>query len=337
MTKITPTAAATNFAAQHDANLTNQDKGKIIVFVNNGKGANVPKEKEYNLYGQDFESFEKFKGKDRHDAMRLTNSFATDVKKAYLQLQHDYPDVYIEFDEMPDPKKCGKGREAFITYQFKLEYWKTLSITKIDNAREKSSDEKIQEEGEKTRAAVAAAAAAVMDNDDLNTAITLDEQDKNNEELKDAIKKEGANTRATVKKESEANQAKTEEEGKKTRDAVFIDGAITRVHNEDEHRRTREQIQKSAQDTQEVVKDEAEKTRENSNENAAQVEKTVKKEAEKTREKIQEAIEIDDPTGIKRDIYKTKKFLNDHKNAIRGGLLFGAPGAIIGSKLDDEE
>ena len=64
---------------------------------------------------------------------------------------------------------------------------------------------------------------------------------------------------------------------------------------------------------------------------------TVKNEAEKTREKVQEGIEIDDPTGMKRKIHKTKKFFDDNKGAVTGGILFGAPGALIGSKLDEKE
>lgn len=337
MTKITPTTATTNYVAQNDANVPNQKNGTVIVFVNNGKNAEKPKQKEFNLYGKDFENFEKFKGNDKHDAMRMTNTFAGDVKKAYLQLQHEFPDVYLEFEDMPDPKKCGKGREGFFTYQQYLAEWKDLSLKKIENEREKSTAETLEAEGAKTRAAVGSAAAAVIANDDLNTAITLDEQEQNTEELKDAIKKDGANTRATVKKESEKNQLTTEKEGRKTRNAVFIDGAVTRVHNEMEHEQTRRVTEKTAEATQDVVRDEAEKTRENSDENRAQVEKTVKNEAEKTREKVQEGIEIDDPTGMKRKIHKTKKFFDDNKGAVTGGILFGAPGALIGSKLDEKE
>lgn len=336
MTKITPATAAANYAAQNDANVPNQQNGKIIVFVNNGKGAEQPKRNEYNLFGKDLENFEKFKKNDRHDAMRLTNSTASDVKKAYMQLQHEFPDVFLEFEPMPDPKKCGKGREGFFTYQQQLAEWKDFAIRQIENAREASFVDTVNEEGAKTRHTVKNAAEAVMANDDLNTAVILANQEDNTEELKDAIKQDGAHTRATVKKESEANQLKTEQEGKKTRDAVFIDGAMTRVCVENEHNRTNEQVRKSAEDTQYVVKDEAEKTRENSNENRAQIEDTVKKEAEKTREKVQEAIEIDDPTGTKRAIHNTKKLLRDNKNTIIGGLLLGTPGAIIGSRLDND-
>ena len=337
MTKITPATGATPVAQNTATSGTNNTKEKIVVFVNQGGNSKPAKEKEFNLYGKDFENFSKFKGNDKHDAMRMTNAYAGDVKKAYLQLQHEFPEVHLEFDDMPDPKTCRKGREGFFTYQQYLSEWKDLSLKKIENEREKSTVEALEEEGAKTRFAVGAAAATVIANDDANTAIVLNEQEQNTDEVKEAIKKDGANTRATVKKESEANQAKTEEEGKKTRDAVFIDGAITRVQNEDEHARTREQVRQSAEDTQQVVKDEAEKTRENSNENAQQVENTVKKEGEKTRAKVQEGIEIDDPTGTKRAIYKTKKALRDNPATVMGGLLFGGPGAILGRKIDEDE
>ena len=94
---------------------------------------------DFNLYGKDFENFEKFKGNDKHDAMRMTNSAANDVKVAYMQLLHEFSDVSITFEPMPDPKKCGKKREGFITYQQQLEDWKDLALMQISNARQKST------------------------------------------------------------------------------------------------------------------------------------------------------------------------------------------------------
>lgn len=47
--------------------------------------------------------------------MRITTSAYNTVKKQYMQLQHEYPDVVVNFEPMPDPQKCGKKREGFLT------------------------------------------------------------------------------------------------------------------------------------------------------------------------------------------------------------------------------
>lgn len=60
----------------------------------------------------------------------------------------------------------------------------------------------------------------------------------------------------------------------------------------------------------------------------------VRKEGEKTRDKVDEAIDIDDPTGAKRAVHKAKKVFNKHKGAIIGGALSAPGGAIIGNELD---
>ena len=113
--------------------------GSVEVEIVFPKTAQDAKPVEFNLYGKDFENFEKFKGNDKHDAMRMTTTAANDVKVAYMQLRHEFPDVYITFEPMPDPKKCGKKREGFITYQQQLEDWKDVALMQISNAREKST------------------------------------------------------------------------------------------------------------------------------------------------------------------------------------------------------
>lgn len=307
MTKITQATGAEFVPAQKKNEIVEAQKDTIVVFVNKGAGAEKQKPQDYNIYGKDFANFSKFKGNDKHDAMRLTNACANDVKKAYMQLQHEFPDVVLEFDEMPDPQKCGKGREGFFTYQQQLDNWKDFALSKIEAQRELSTKEITREEGAKTRAAVAGAAAATIANDDLNTAIILEEQQLKADELKEAVEKDGAATRSTVRKEGENIKEQVREEAQKTRDAVFIDGAITRINNRYEHARTRTTVRQEADETRAVVREEAEETRDNADKNTKKVENTVREEGQKTRDKVDEAIEIDDPTGTKRAIHKAKK------------------------------
>ena len=74
-----------------------------------------------NDYGGDIANFAKFKGNDKNDAMRLTNSAANDVKKQYMQLQHEYPGIELQFEPMPNPQTAGKKREGFFNYQQQLD------------------------------------------------------------------------------------------------------------------------------------------------------------------------------------------------------------------------
>lgn len=101
-----------------------------------GVGTTVQSDTNFNLYGNDIANFEKFGGNDKNDAMRLTSSTANDVKRAYMQLQHDFPDAVVAFEPMPDPKTCGKKREGFFNYQMLLEQWKTNAFQQIENARD---------------------------------------------------------------------------------------------------------------------------------------------------------------------------------------------------------
>lgn len=117
-----------------------------------------------NTYGNDFANFSKFKGNDKNDAFRLTASVYNTVKSQYMQLQHEYPNVVVEFEPMPNPQNYGKKREGFFNYQTALESWKNNALTLINNKREASTVE-----------VVGAGVAAVVENDNLNTAM-LSEQ-----------------------------------------------------------------------------------------------------------------------------------------------------------------
>ena len=88
--------------------------------------------------------------------MRLTNSAANDVKKAYMQLQHEFPGLALQFEPMPDPQKCGKKREGFFNYQQQLSNWKDIALTQIANERERSTQELVH-----------GAAGAIIDNDNV--------------------------------------------------------------------------------------------------------------------------------------------------------------------------
>ena len=94
-----------------------------------------------NTYGGDVANFAKFKGNDKNDAMRLTNSAANDVKKQYMQLQHEYPGIELQFEPMPNPQTAGKKREGFFNYQQQLDNWKDNAMTQINNARERNTVE----------------------------------------------------------------------------------------------------------------------------------------------------------------------------------------------------
>lgn len=98
-----------------------------------------------NTYGKDFANFANFKGNDKNDAMRITTSAYNTVKKQYMQLQHEYPDVVVNFEPMPDPRKCGKKREGFFNYQQQLDVWKDTALQQINDAREKSTVEVVGE------------------------------------------------------------------------------------------------------------------------------------------------------------------------------------------------
>lgn len=119
-----------------------QKMGNLPVGQGYGETNDVrPKFGVVNDYGGDIANFAKFKGNDKNDAMRLTNSAANDVKKQYMQLQHEYPGIELQFEPMPNPQTAGKKREGFFNYQQQLDIWKDNAMTQINNARERNTVE----------------------------------------------------------------------------------------------------------------------------------------------------------------------------------------------------
>ena len=285
-----------------------------------------------NTYGKDFANFANFKGNDKNDAMRITTSAYNTVKKQYMQLQHEYPDVVLNFEPMPDPQKCGKKREGFFNYQQQLDVWKDTALQQINDAREKSTVEVVDEgvaavnrntnaraaEGMATTIAVG---EAIIENDDENAA-----------EINTKIGQEGAATRATVQKEGQKTRGAVHAEGRKTRAAVHAEGAATRaaVHEEgaatrdavhyegDETRRT---VRQEGFRTRQVERGEAERIRRENHAENAETRQTVKNEGQKTRAKVQaeadRVIDTLDPVGIKRAVKGVRDM------AVRAGKSVG--------------
>ena len=149
-----------------------------------------------NTYGKDFANFANFKGNDKNDAMRITTSAYNTVKKQYMQLQHEYPDVVVNFEPMPDPQKCGKKREGFFNYQQQLDVWKDTALQQINDAREKTTVEVVGEgvgavnrntnvRAAENMAVTVGAAEAVMENDNKNTAMLSDQLEDLSKQLAD--------------------------------------------------------------------------------------------------------------------------------------------------------
>lgn len=274
-----------------------------------------------NTYGKDFANFANFKGNDKNDAMRITTSAYNTVKKQYMQLQHEYPDVVVNFEPMPDPQKCGKKREGFFNYQQQLDAWRDMALQQINDAREGSTVEVVDEgvaavnrntnaraaEGMATTIAVG---EAIIENDDENAA-----------EINTKIGQEGAATRATVQKEGQKTRGAVHAEGRKTRAAVHAEGAATRaaVHSEgDETRRT---VRSEGLKTRRVVRGEAGRIRRENRAENDETRQTVKNEGQKTRAKVQaeadRVIDTLDPVGIKRAVKGVRDM------AVRAGKSVG--------------
>lgn len=241
-----------------------------------GVGTTVQTGTNFNQYGNDIENFEKFKGNDKHDAMRMTATAANDVKKAYMQLQHEFPDVAIAFDPMPDPKTCGKKREGFFNYQLLLEQWKGEALQKIADARETTTRQmgnEIIANSNKNAAfnaeVTVATGEAVMANDDMNTAILAKQVDG----VEDAVHTEGKKTRGAVHAEGAATRNAVYQEGKMTRDVVHMEGAATR-----------NTVRKEGVYTRNVVRDEADMTRDEVRYENAKTRDTVELTAKQTQE-----------------------------------------------------
>ena len=185
--------------------------------VRRGGQVNNPAPSVINTYGGDIANFSKFKGNDRNDAMRLTNSAANDVKKQYMQLQHEYPGIELQFEPMPNPQTAGKKREGFFNYQQQLDDWKDNAMTQINNARERNTVEVVDD-------AVAAVNQNTNEKSSMNAALTIGYGEANLE----ATENEGVKTRRAVHNEGAATRQTVRAEGAKTRRAVHVESAITR-------------------------------------------------------------------------------------------------------------
>ena len=234
-----------------------QKEGQSKINIAFPKGQEQAKPADFNVYGKDIENFEKFKGNDKHDAMRMTQDAANDVKKAYMQLQHEFPDVSLQFETMPDPTKCGKKREGFFNYQQQLSDWKDLAMTQIANERERSTKELVH-----------GAAGAIMANDDANAVMNagvtiaageaiIANDNKNAEEINANVDR----TRSAVHQEAVKTRNVVHQEHRRTRQEVQLQGAMTRNLVRQEGTRTRQTVHDEAAETRNTVREDGAKTR----------------------------------------------------------------------------
>lgn len=215
-----------------------------------------------NTYGGDVANFAKFKGNDKNDAMRLTNSAANDVKKQYMQLQHEYPGIELQFEPMPNPQTAGKKREGFFNYQQQLDNWKDNAMTQINNARERNTVEVVED-------AVEAVNQNTNEKSAMNAALTagygeanLEATEKEGVKTREAVAKEGAKTRRAVHNEGAATRKTVRAEGAKTRDVVRIESAVTRNVVRKESADIQNTVREVGRDIQNTVHEEATTTRE---------------------------------------------------------------------------
>ena len=215
-----------------------------------------------NTYGGDVANFAKFKGNDKNDAMRLTNSAANDVKKQYMQLQHEYPGIELQFEPMPNPQTAGKKREGFFNYQQQLDNWKDNAMTQINNARERNTVEVVGD-------AVEAVNQNTNEKSAMNAALTagygaanLEATEKEGVKTREAVAKEGAKTRRAVHNEGAATRKTVRAEGAKTRDVVRIESAVTRNVVRKESADIQNTVREVGRDIQNTVHEEATTTRE---------------------------------------------------------------------------
>lgn len=194
--------------------------------------------------------------------MRLTNSAANDVKKQYMQLQHEYPGIELQFEPMPNPQTAGKKREGFFNYQQQLDNWKDNAMTQINNARERNTVEVVGD-----------AVEAVNQNTDeksaMNAALTagygeanLEATEEEGAKTRNTVVKDGAKTRRAVHSEGAATRKTVRAEGAKTRDVVRIESAVTRNVVRKESADIQNTVREVGRDIQNTVHEEATTTRE---------------------------------------------------------------------------
>lgn len=219
-----------------------QKMGNLPVGQGYGETNDVrPKFGVVNDYGGDIANFAKFKGNDKNDAMRLTNSAANDVKKQYMQLQHEYPGIELQFEPMPNPQTAGKKREGFFNYQQQLDIWKDNAMTQINNARERNTVEVVGDAVEAVNQNTNGKAA-------MNAALTAGYGEANLE----ATEEEGVKTRKAVHTESVITRNTVRAEGAKTRNVVRQEAADTRNVVRKEGTKTRDVVRQAGQETQEI-------------------------------------------------------------------------------------
>lgn len=272
-----------------------QKMGNLPVGQGYGETNDVrPKFGVVNDYGGDIANFSKFKGNDKNDAMRLTNSAANDVKKQYMQLQHEYPGIELQFDPMPNPQTAGKKREGFFNYQQQLDIWKDNAMTQINNARERNTVEVVGDAVEAVNQNTNGKAA-------MNAALTAGYGEAN---LK-ATEEDGVKTRKAVHSEGAVTRRAVRNEGQKTREAVHTESAITRNTVRAEGAKTRNVVRQEAADTRNVVRKEGTKTRD-----------VVRQAGQETQEINELSNEVSDVLNTEYHTGATKKQIGDMRDKI---------------------
>lgn len=272
-----------------------QKMGNLPVGQGYGETNDVrPKFGVVNDYGGDIANFAKFKGNDKNDAMRLTNSAANDVKKQYMQLQHEYPGIELQFEPMPNPQTAGKKREGFFNYQQQLDIWKDNAMTQINNARERNTVEVVGDAVEAVNQNTNGKAA-------MNAALTAGYGEAN---LK-ATEEEGVKTRKAVHSEGAATRRTVRNEGQKTREVVHTESAITRNTVRAEGAKTRNVVRQEAADTRNVVRKEGTKTRD-----------VVRQAGQETQEINELSNEVSDVLNTEYHTGATKKQVGDMRDKI---------------------
>lgn len=272
-----------------------QKMGNLPVGQGYGETNDVrPKFGVVNDYGGDIANFAKFKGNDKNDAMRLTNSAANDVKKQYMQLQHEYPGIELQFEPMPNPQTAGKKREGFFNYQQQLDIWKDNAMTQINNARERNTVEVVGDAVEAVNQNTNGKAA-------MNAALTAGYGEAN---LK-ATEEEGVKTRKAVHSEGAVTRRTVRNEGQKTREAVHTEGAITRNTVRAEGAKTRNVVREAATDIKNTVHEESTKTRD-----------VVRQAGQETQEINELSNEVSDVLNTEYHTGATKKQVGDMRDKI---------------------
>lgn len=283
-----------------------QKMGNLPVGQGYGETNDVrPKYGVVNDYGGDIANFAKFKGNDKNDAMRLTNSAANDVKKQYMQLQHEYPGIELQFDPMPNPQTAGKKREGFFNYQQQLDNWKDNAMTQINNARERNTVEvvgdAVEAVNQNTNEKAATNAALTAGYGEANLKATEEEGVKTRE----AVAKDGVKTRKAVHSEGVATRRTVRNEGQKTREAVHTESAITRNTVRAEGAKTRNVVREAATDIKNTVHEESTKTRD-----------VVRQAGQETQEINELSNEVSDVLNTEYHTGATKKQVGDMRDKI---------------------